>query len=388
MFLEPSEKVTFWTTVAWTLPFDLGRFIDPVLRRISEVKMRNALMETTVVNFTNVSSLVVVDGCGPSSNNRPGPLLVNAYTACASNLRTLGLHAMSANFNSFFPPNTSMLTSLEGVSFTFSPRDGSSADPEAASTFLQAIASTLTTLNISFNNTSDEPSLVLQRFSRQKSFPKLATFSLFHSEPLALPSPTLVQFLNQHADTLECLSLQHARSSPFASQWPDDLDPSFFPVLPHLETLNIRSGSSYRNIPELASSEGLDAARGYIQHSTGTLTTLGLTHCSFTLRDLGMLLDFLGRGFSGNAEGAGLKNLDVSIQILSPQMLDMLAEKLPRLAKLKVDFEDLRSNDGGDIPPWTGEGGRAGLEDLTHEVQLFFVVLFLSILTFSFSWMT
>ena len=274
------------------------------------------------------------------------------------------------------------------LAFTFSPRDGSSADPEAASTFLQAIASTLTTLNISFNNTSDEPSLVLRRFSRQKSFPKLATFSLFHSEPLALPSPTLVQFLNQHADTLECLSLQHARSSPFASQWPDDLDPSFFPVLPHLETLNIRSGSSYRNIPELASSEGLDAARGYIQHSTGALTTLGLTHCSFTLHDLGMLLDFLGRGFSGNAEGAGLKNLDVSIQILSPQMLDMLAEKLPRLAKLKVDFEDLRSNDGGDIPPWTGEGGRAGLEDLTHEVQLFFVVLFLSILTFSFSWMT
>jgi hypothetical protein len=47
MFLEPSEKVTFWTTVAWTLPFDLGRFIDPVLRRISEVKMRNALMETS-----------------------------------------------------------------------------------------------------------------------------------------------------------------------------------------------------------------------------------------------------------------------------------------------------------------------------------------------------
>jgi hypothetical protein len=149
-------------------------------------------METTVVKFTNVSSLVVVDGCGPSSKTRPGPLLVNAYTTCASNLRTLGLHAMSANFNSLFPPNASMLRSLEGVSFTFSPRDGSSADPEAVSTFLQAVASTLTTLNISFNNTSDEPSLVLQRFSRQKSFPKLAAFSLFHSEPLASPSPTSV----------------------------------------------------------------------------------------------------------------------------------------------------------------------------------------------------
>jgi len=389
MFLEPSEKVTFWTTVAWTLPFDLGRFIDPILRRISEVKMRNALMETTVVNFTNVSSLVVVDGCGPSSKTRPGPLLlVNAYASCASNLRTLSLYAMSANFNSLFPPNASILTSLEGVSFTFSPRDGSSADPEAASTFLQAVASTLTTLNISFNtDTSDEPSLLLQRFSRQRTFPKLTTFSLFHSEPLASPSPTLIQFLNQHADTLKCLSLQHARTSPFGSQWPNDLDPSFVPVLPHLETLNIRSGSSYRNIQESASSEGLDAARDYIQHSRGTLTTLGLTHCSFTLHDLSMLLDFLGRGLSGNAEGVGLRKLDITVQILSPQVLDMLAEKLPRLAKLKVNFENLRSNDGGDIPPWTGEGGRAGLEDLTHEVQLFFVVLFSSILTFYFSWM-
>jgi len=89
-----------------------------------------------------------------------------------------------------------------------------------------------------------------------------------------------------------------------------------------------------------------------------------------------MLLDFLGRGLSGNTEGVGLRKLDITVQILSPQVLDMLAEKLPRLAKLKVNFENLRSNDGEDIPPWTGEGGRVDLEDLTHEVQLFFVVLF------------
>ena len=161
------------------------------------------------------------------------------------------------------------------------------------------------------------------------------------------------------------------------------------PVLPHLEILNIGSGSSYRNIRELASTEGLDAAKAYIQHSRGTLTTLGLTHCSFTLRDLSMLLDFFGRGSSQNAEGAGLKILHVTVQILSPQLLDMLAEKLPQLAKLKLDFVDLRRNYGENILPWMGEDGGVGLEDLTHKVQLFLVVLFLlSILTFYLSWMS
>jgi len=73
MYLDPSEKVTFRTTIAWILPFNLGQFIDPVMRRISEIKKRNALMETTVANFTNVASLIVVDGSGTSSDNQPIP---------------------------------------------------------------------------------------------------------------------------------------------------------------------------------------------------------------------------------------------------------------------------------------------------------------------------
>ncbi|KIJ12477.1 hypothetical protein PAXINDRAFT_101193 [Paxillus involutus ATCC 200175] len=370
MHLDPSEEVTLRTTVAWYLPFDLGRFIDPIVCRISDTKRCNALMETTLVNFPNISSLIIVQETGLSSQIQPGPLLVHAYTACAANLRTLALIATSANFNALFPPNASLLTSLEEVTLTFAPQDDCSADAEAASTFFQAIASTLTTLNISFHGTSDEPSRLLQSFLRQggkATFPKLESFSLFHSEPPASPSSNIVQFLNQHADTLKHLRLQHTRLSPFASQSVDDLDP-LFPVLPHLESLNILDGSSSPNGQELTSNQGLDAARAYVQHSGSTLTSLDLMHCSFTLHDLGTLLDILGRGPSEDTEGGRLKSLTVTVQFLSPQLLDMLAEKLPQLDRLKVHFADLRTNDGADVLTSTGEGSRAGSGDLTHEV--------------------
>ena len=118
------------------------------------------------------------------------------------------------------------------------------------------------------------------------------------------------------------------------------------------------------NRKELASLRGLDAVRAYVQHSG----SLNLTHCSFTLHDLGILLDLLLRGPLENAERGGEKNLTVSVQVLSPQVLDMLAEKLPQLEKLKVHFAHLRSNEGADDPTWTGEG-RAGLGVLKREVQ-------------------
>ena len=380
MYWEPPGKATFRTTVARILPFNLGQFIDPVMRRISEIKKRNALMETTVAKFTNVASLIVVDGSGTSSNTQPVPLLVNAYTVCASNLHTLSLYAMSANFDSLFPPNPSMFTSLETLNFAFSPRDGSSADIEAVSTFFQAVASTISTLSISFRNTCDEPTLLLQRFSHPKAFPKLAVFSLSHAELLSSPSPALVQFLNQHADTLKCLSLQHAKPSPFAS--PDVLDPSLLPVLPHLETLNVQHGRSYRNRQALTSSEGLDAVWAYLQHTSGTLATLNLRHCTFTLHDLSILLDLLGQGSAKNRdkERGALKSLTVIVYVLSPQMLDVLAEKLPQLESLKVTFWDLRNNDNADAQRWIG--------DLTHRVGMFFIILFYSVQSdiFIFPW--
>ena len=87
--------------------------------------------------------------------------VVNAYTACASNLRTLSLTATPANFTALFPPNASALTSLEEFTLAFS-QDNSSADAEAVSTFFQAISSTLSSLIILFHCTSDEPSRLLQ----------------------------------------------------------------------------------------------------------------------------------------------------------------------------------------------------------------------------------
>lgn len=168
--------------------------------------------------------------------------LVNAYIACASNLRTLNLFPMSPDFNNLFPLTASMLTSLEEVTLTFC-RYRPIANIEAVSTFFQAIASTLTTLNITFTFTEDEPSRLLESFpchGNKAVFPKLTTLSLFHSNHPASPSLKLLQFLDQHAYTLKHLSLQHTELSSFASQPLRDLDASPLPVLSHLETLNLQ----------------------------------------------------------------------------------------------------------------------------------------------------
>ena len=355
MSLSPFEKIPLWTTPASYLPFDLGRFIDPILRRRSNIKMCNTLLQNTVLNFPNLSSLLIFDGSCPSSHTQPDPVLVNVYTACASNLRSLSLCSHSPNFNIIFPQNASDFTSLEEVTLTLSPRVDCSANAEAASTFFRAIASSLTTLSISFGDTSEEPLRLFQSFPRLRgrpAFPKLTSFSLFHSEPPASPSPILMQFLNQHAETLRHLRLQHVKPSLIAPKL-------LLPVLPHLESLNILDSSSFGHRQELPSPEGLDAARVYVQHSRNTLTSLGLTHCSFSLHDLGMLLDLLWNGLSENTEG--LKSLTVTVQVLSPDLLDVLAEKLPQLEKLEVKFTYLRT---ADVPTDISNSGPT----LTQEV--------------------
>ena len=318
-------------------------------------------MENTVLNFQNLSSLNILDGSSPSSRTQPDTLLLNVYSACASNLQTLSLCIKCADFNVLFPPNALDFTSLEEVSLTYYPRSDPRPNTEAALAFFQAITPTLTTLAISFGgDTSDEPLQLLQSFPRQRGgavFPKLKSFSLSHSVSPASPSSNLMQFLNRHADTLKHLCLQHIKSSPIASK------SLLLPILPHLESLNILN----RKCEELASGEGLDAARAYVQPCRSTLTCLGLTQCSFTLRDLGMLLDLFGRGSSENM-GGGLKSLTVSVQVLSPHLLDMLAEKLPQLERLEVHFAYLRSTDDSSL---------GGFGDLTQEVQLCFVVPFL-----------
>jgi hypothetical protein len=334
---------------------------------ISDAEMYKALMETTVVKFQNVSSLSIIlhESSSRSSQTHRDALLVNAYIACASNLRKLTLSTRSADFNKLFPLTPSMLTSLEEVTLTFTAHwRHPIANIEAVPTFFQAIASTLTTLNITFTFTDDEPSRLLESFpchGNKAVFPKLTTLSLFHSNHPASPSLKLLQFLDQHAYTLKHLSLQHTELSSIASQSLHDLDA--LPVLPHLETLNLHNGSICRCGYEFASTRGLDLAWAYAQHSRSTLESLSLTNCSLTLYDLGRLLDRLGQ----ESKGGGLNSLVVTVQALSPQMLDLLAEKLPQLERLKIDFGNLRSNDSADVPTWTKE--HTPYSHLTHEVQ-------------------
>jgi hypothetical protein len=318
-----SKEITLRKRLGSYLPFKLGWFIDPEIRRISIVKTCNTLMQNAILEFPNVTSLVIVEGYRPI---QPDPLVLNSYATYAPNLRSLTLCARSRYFNFVFPPNASDLTSLEELTLFLSPLDGCSADTEAASKFFSAIAFRLTTLKITLRYSCDDLLGLLQSLPCQRgdnAFPKLTSFYLESSDS---PSPHLIRFLNQHADTLLHLHLLHTEMSQSLR----------LPVLPHLKSLSVKDSADHH---EVASEEGLDAARNNVQHSGNTLTSLGLTHCSFTLYELGTVLDLLAR------EEGGLKSLTVNIQVLSPQMLDMLAEKLPQLERLEVDFNFLRATD-------------------------------------------
>jgi hypothetical protein len=334
--------------VALSLPSKLGRFIHRTVRARSQLKACNALMEQVVGDFPNVTSLVIADIFGVSQQSQ---LVLNACTAYASKLRTLIIIAKSPNFTAHFPPNPSEFMSLEEVAFIFWDFTGT-ADYDIPSKFFQAVASRLTTLQLIFRRKHScfDLSQLLQRFlswGSNPAFPKLTSLSLYHlGRSPTPPGSNLLEFLNQHAATLKYLSLEYSTSSDYASQ---SLGDPLSPVLPHLETLIISKVEASRRSEELASHE---AVRAYVQHSGSTLTSLTLTHGSFALHDLGIFLDLLGRRSSQNAEDGRLKSLTITVLILSPQLLDMLAEKLPQLEELMINFVHLRSKDSADVPTW------------------------------------
>lgn len=319
-------------------------------------------MTKTVLKFPNILSLTIVDGSGASLQNEPSPFLVNAYIACASTLRVINLHIKTSESQPF-PPNASALTSLEEVNLTFSAHFGCGAYPEATSKFLLAVAPSLVTLNVSFLNTfHDEPSQLLRSFSQSgATFPKLRALSLSYWGLAPEPTSNLIQFLNRHADTLKYLCLYFMTPSTFVFRSPDDLAPPHSPVLPQLETLELVQ-SPFFSSGGTALQDTLDTVRTLLQHSWNTLTTLVLKHYSFTPNELAILLDLLARGPAGNGEGR-LKSLDITIQILTPQVLDMLADKYPQLEKLTIGFSCLRSNAAN------VSHSEVSKEDLTTEVQ-------------------
>jgi hypothetical protein len=279
--VNPKSPQTLRTTLASYLPFGLGRFIDPILHDVSDVRKGDILIHNTVLNFSNLASLEVI--------NRSCP---------------------------YYP----------------------------------------------LGDIPEEPLRLFQSFPRQRghpAFPMLTSFSLVHSELSTSRSPILMQFLDQHAGTLKHLKLQHAVPLFFVSK-------PFLPVvLPHLVSLDIDSQGLLARY-EFPPREGPDAAWDYAQHCRSTLTSLYLTNHPFSLCELGTLLDLLGRRLSENAEG--LKNLTVTVQVLSPDLLDMLAEKLPQLDRLELNFAYLRTTD---VP--VGIYSSTRYRHLTQKVSLTFL---------------
>jgi len=67
----PMEEFTLRKAIARRLPFNLGLFIDRTERRMFNFDKFNTLMERTVVNFTNISSLVIVEESGTLAQIHP-----------------------------------------------------------------------------------------------------------------------------------------------------------------------------------------------------------------------------------------------------------------------------------------------------------------------------
>ena len=137
----------------------------------------------------------------------------------------------------------------------------------------------------------------------------------------------LVQFLNDHARTLRHLSFGYAG---FGATFPVWFWHDVFSnaTLPSLETFEIDM-----RIPR----EGFSRLASCIRRFSDTLTTLVIKHREFRFDEVALIADL----FSHRPEGDRLSKLQLSVAVLTPQILDLLARTFPNLKLLILIFTHL-----------------------------------------------
>lgn len=179
-------------------------------------------------------------------------------------------------------------------------------------------------------------SLKLDRFFRMLgTFPHLRSFSLsipFDGNHLSSPEQ-VVKFLNKHRHMLKQLRLSASRCSPDSlvdpecKLWiPNTLTRLNMTPYPQLYDLHLAIRPIKMDLTPLMEFFGFHA-----------IDSLTLTERALTYDEVKAILDAL----STCEHSRGLKQLRLRIQYLSPELLELLAKRIPRLALLELAFGEI-----------------------------------------------
>lgn len=252
------------------------------------------------------------------------------WSAFSSTLTSLELRVPLEGMSTVLPPMGSLpLKNLENLSFRIIRASlSTNTSTTTIDTLLPMInhhAASLRALNIDVEERIDPSSFLrsITHLTRLQSFALVLPFS-FHSD-CALSS--FKQLLQVHRNHLTDVSLriiptfdQHPISYSFFN-----LDP-FGVALPKLRHISI----DIHGFPSHFS-RGLIPS---INKFTATLVSLEISEHRWSFEQLMSLLE----GFSTDSR---LRDLKIFLHFLEPDVFKVLADKLPRLDTLKIDFECL-----------------------------------------------
>ncbi|KAG2004446.1 hypothetical protein CC2G_003001 [Coprinopsis cinerea AmutBmut pab1-1] len=213
--------------------------------------------------------------------------------------------------------------------------------------FLHNLKDTLRALSI--RSTAPSEGLDLGRLFRYMgTFPRLRSLSLnipFDGGHLPTPIP-FSRFLAKHSETLEHLALRTARpamretpTKPDSQNWIQSIMNSVQAPLRRLEALDI----ALRPLRA-----PLDPLRAFLRLHSTTIRALKLTDRILTPDQIqhSIIAPLTITSAASNAHSIGLKRLDVSVYVLSPYLLRMLASNIPQLNTLELRFPECNRNPG------------------------------------------
>ncbi|KAG6817376.1 hypothetical protein H0H87_009563 [Tephrocybe sp. NHM501043] len=206
---------------------------------------------------------------------------------------------------------------------------------ESFAVFVNNLFPTLESLSISTRVPSR--SLKLDRFFwMMGSFPRLQSFSLsmpFDGVHLSSPSQ-VVEFLDKHRTTMRCLHFDTSRCSaetvvdPKLKYWIRDILTSLNTPYPRLETVYIEVRPIQSSLAPLMS---------FLKLHSQSLDSVTLTERALTYTEVKALLDALGAYESSHQ----LRQLRLNLKHLSPALLELLANRVPRLSHLELSFTEI-----------------------------------------------
>ena len=192
----------------------------------------------------------------------------------------------------------------------------------------------------SFSLSSSKQNLDLSPlFTHMYSFPKLHRFSFFLRSFLPdTVSATIRRILCDHADTIEHLEVvAHGFLKTWLTPWiQSNASDSTFPT--RLRSLELLVETDIKSVIE------------YARRSADTLTSLNLTGpYSMTYDEVYTLVKM----FSHRPESQRLDTIGIRIDVLTPQIIDVLASALPDLRELRLTVCNVASHDNVDPGPFT-----------------------------------